>query len=159
MRTPEVTMAYIEMGKEYKTYGMIACDALEDGFRNYFKGKNINGEIIVHPQEKKLYDEMKERLRKENKQSKLFIQRKAEIEAKLEEYKKKKKSQKIEKQKKMKILKEKKKEEILLIQEKFSKVQEKRKQQEDEKLSKLLQRQDKMKEKNDKSLKTKKMKK
>ena len=148
--TPEVTMAYIEMGKEYKTYGMIACDALEDGFRNYFKGKNINGEIIVHPQEKKLYDEMKERLRKENKQSKLFIQRKAEIEAKLEEYKKKKKSQKIEKQKKMKILKEKKKEEILLIQEKFSKVQEKRKQQEDEKLSKLLQRQDKMKEKNDK---------
>ena len=148
--TPEVTKTYIEMGKEYKDYGMIACDALEDGFRNYFKGKNINGQIIVHPQEKKLYDEMKERLKKENKQTKLLIERKAELEAKLEEYKIKKKKEKAEKIKKIKKLKEKKKEELLLIQEKFSKVQEKRKQQEEEKLSKLLERQDKMKEKNDK---------
>ena len=148
--TPEVTMEYIQMGKENKFYGMIACDALEDGFRNYFKGKNINGEKIMHPQQKKLYDEMKEKLKKENKQSKLFIQRRAEIEAKLEEYKKKKNEQKKAKMKKMKKLREKKKEEIQMIQEKFSKVQEKRKQQEEEKLNKLLQRQDKMKEKNDK---------
>ena len=148
--TPEVTMAYIEMGKEYKLYGMVACDALEEGFRNYFKGKNINGERIMHPLQKKLYDDMKERLRKENKQSRLFIQRRAEIEAKLEEYKKKKKNERIAKIKKMKRLKEKKKEKILLIQEKFTKVQEKRKQQEEEKLSKLLQRQDRIKEKNDK---------
>ena len=148
--TPEVTMEYIQMGREYKFYGMIACDALEEGFKNYFKGKNINGEKIIHPQQKKLYDEMKEKLKKENKQSRLLIQRRAEIEAKLEEYKRKKNEQKKEKMKKIKILKEKKKEEIQLIHEKFSKVQEKRKQQEEEKLNKLLQRQDKMKEKNDK---------
>ena len=148
--TPEVTMEYIQMGREYKFYGMIACDALEEGFKNYFKGKNINGEKIIHPQQKKLYDEMKEKLKKENKQSRLLIQRRAEIEAKLEEYKRKKNEQKKEKMKKIKILKEKKKEEIQLIHEKFSKVQEKRKQQEEEKLNKLLQRQDKLKEKNDK---------
>ena len=148
--TPEVTMTYIEMDREYKQYGMIACDALEDGFRNYFKGKNINGEIIMHPQEKKLYDEMKEKLKKENKQSKLFLQRRVEIEAKLEEYRNKKKKERTEKIKKIKLLNEKKKERILQIQEKFSKVQEKRKQQEEEKLNKLLSRQDKMKEKNDK---------
>ena len=148
--TPAVTMAYIEMDKEYKQYGMIACDALEDGFKNFFRGKNINGEMIMHPQEKKLYDEMKEKLRKENKQSKLFLQRRTEIEAKLEEYRKKKKQQKTEKLKKIKMLNEKKKQRILQVQERFSKVQEKRKQQEEEKLSKLLSRQDKMKEKNDK---------
>ena len=148
--TPEVTKQYIKMGKEYKIFGMAACDALEDGLRNFLKGKNINCENIIHPFQKKLYDEMKERLKKENKQSRLFIQRRAEIESKLEEYKKKKKTQKMEKMKKIKKLREKKKEEIQLIQEKFTKVQEKRKQQEEEKLSKLLQRQDKMKEKNDK---------
>ena len=148
--TPEVTMEYIKMGKEYKIFGMAACDALEDGLKNFLKGKNINGEKIIHPQQKKLYEEMKERLKKENKQTKLFIQRRAEIEGKLEEYKNKKKKQKMEKNKKLKKLREKKKEEIQLIQEKFTKVQEKRKQQEEEKLSKLLQRQDKMKEKNDK---------
>ena len=148
--TPEVTIAYIEMGKEYKNYGMIACDALEDGFKNYFKGKNINGEVIVHPQEKKLYEQMKEKLKKENRQNNLLFQRKAQIEAKVEEYKKKKKDEYKKKQKKIKELKEKKKEEIQIIQEKFSKVQEKRKQQEEEKLSKLKERQNKMKEKNEK---------
>ena len=148
--TPAVTMAYIEMDKEYKQYGMIACDALEDGFKNYFRGKNINGETIVHPLEKKLYDQIKERLKKENKQSRLFLQRRAEIEEKLEEYRKKKKKEKTEKLKKIKMLNEKKKQRILQVQERFSKVQEKRKQQEEEKLSKLISRQDKMKEKNDK---------
>ena len=146
--TPEVTMAYVQMGKEYKQYGMIACDAFEDGFKNYFKGKNINGEVIVHPQEKKLYEEMKERLKKENRQRNIMFQRKAEIEAKLEEYKQKKKEKRIERKKKIKELRQKKKEEIQLIQEKFTKVQEKRKAQEEEKLNKLLEKQDKMKEKN-----------
>lgn len=146
--TPEVTMAYVQMGKEYKQYGMIACDAFEDGFKNYFKGKNINGEAIVHPQEKKLYEEMKARLKKENRQRNIMFQRKAEIEAKLEEYKQKKKEKRIERKKKIKELRQKKKEEIQLIQEKFTKVQEKRKQQEEEKLNKLLEKQDKMKEKN-----------
>ena len=148
--TPEVTKCYIEMGKEYKKYGMIACDALEDGFKNYFKGKNIKGEAIVHPQEKKLYEEMKIRLKRENKQSKLFLERKREIEMKLEEYKKKKKEEKKEKLKKMKEMMEAKNEEKQMIQEKFSKVQEKQKQQYDEKISKLLERQNKIKEKNEK---------
>ena len=148
--TPEVTKCYIEMGKEYKKYGMIACDALEEGFKNYFKGKNINGEVIVHPQQKKLYEAMKLRLKKENKQSKLFIERKREIEGKLEEYRKKKKEERKEKLKQMKQLMEARHEEQQLIQEKFSKVQEKQKQQYDEKISKLLERQNKIKEKNDK---------
>ena len=148
--TPEVTKCYIEMGKEYKKYGMIACDALEDGFKNYFRGKNINGEIIVHPQEKKLYEEMKLRLKRENKQSKLFIERRREIQGKVEEYKKKKKEERKEKLRKMKELMEARKEEQQSIQEKFSKVQEKQKQQYDEKISKLKERQNKIKEKNDK---------
>ena len=148
--TPEVTKCYIEMGREYKKYGMIACDALEEGFKNYFKGKNINGEPIVHPQEKKLYEEMKLRLKRENKQSKLFIERRREIEGKVQEYKKKKKEERKEKLRKMKELMEAKKEEQQSIQEKFSKVQEKQKQQYDEKISKLKERQNKIKEKNDK---------
>ena len=148
--TPEVTKCYIEMGREYKQYGMIACDALEEGFKNYFKGKNIRGEKIVHPQEKKLYEEMKLRLKRENKQSKLLIERKQEIAAKLEEYKKKKKEERKEKQKQLKKLMEEKLEEKHSIQEKFSKVQERQKQQYDEKLSKLMERQNKIKEKNDK---------
>ena len=148
--TPEVTKCYIEMGKEYKQYGMIACDALEEGFKNYFKGKNIKGEMIIHPQEKKLYEEMKLRLKRENKQSKLLIERKQEIAAKLEEYKKKKKEERKEKQKQLKKLMEEKLEEKHLIQEKFSKVQERQKKQYDEKLSKLKERQNKIKEKNDK---------
>ena len=148
--TPEVTKCYIEMGKEYKQYGMIACDALEEGFKNYFKGKNIKGEMIVHPQERKLYEEMKLRLKRENKQSKLLIERKQEIAAKLEEYKKKKKEERKEKQKQLKKLMEEKLEEKHLIQEKFSKVQERQKKQYDEKLSKLKERQNKIKEKNDK---------
>ena len=93
---------------------------------------------------------MKEKLKKENRQNNLLFQRKAQIEAKVEEYKKKKKDEYKKKQKKIKELKEKKKEEIQIIQEKFSKVQEKRKQQEEEKLSKLKERQNKMKEKNEK---------
>jgi DNA repair exonuclease SbcCD ATPase subunit len=148
--TPEVTKCYIEMGREYKKYGIIACDALEEGFKNYFKGKNINGEPIVHPQEKKLYEEMKLRLKRENKQSKLFIERRREIEGKVQEYKKKKKEERKEKLRKMKELMEAKKEEQQSIQEKFSKVQEKQKQQYDEKISKLKERQNKIKEKNDK---------
>ena len=148
--TPEVTKCYIEMGKENKIYGMIACDALEEGFKNYFKGKNINGELIVHPQEKKLYEAMKLRLKKENKQNKLFIERRREIEGKLEEYKKKKKEERKKKIKEMKELMQAKREEQQLIQEKFSKVQEKQKQQYDEKISRLKERQDKIKEKNDK---------
>mgnify|MGYP002626069953 FL=1 len=148
--TPEVTKCYIEMGRDYKQYGMIACDALEDGFKNYFKGKNIKGEAIIHPQEKKLYEAMKLRLKRENKQSKLFIERKREIESKLEAYKKKKKEERKEKLKQMKLLREQRLEENKLIQEKFSKVQEKQKQQYDEKISKLVERQNKIKEKNDK---------
>ena len=148
--TPEVTKCYIEMGKQYKQYGMIACDALEEGFKNYFRGKNIKGEMIVHPQEKKLYEEMKLRLKRENKQSKLLIERKQEIAAKLEEYKKKKKEERKEKQKQLKKLMEEKLEEKHSIQEKFSKVQERQKKQYDEKLSKLKERQNKIKEKNDK---------
>ena len=148
--TPEVTKCYINMDKEYKKYGMIACDALEDGFKNFFKGKNINGEVIIHPQEKKLYEAMKQRLKKENKQSKFFLERRREIEGKLEEYKKKKKEERKEKARQMKQLMEQKKEEQQLIQEKFSKVQEKQKQQYDEKISKLMERQNKIKEKNEK---------
>ena len=148
--TPEVMMTYIEMGKEYKDYGMIACDALEEGFKNYFKGKNINGEVIRHPLQKKLYDEIKENIRRENRQTKLLIERRAEIESKLEEYRKKKEKDRIKKRNYRKKIREKKKQEILEIQQKFAKVQEKREQQEEEKLSKLKERQNKKKEKNDK---------
>ena len=148
--TPEVTKCYIDMGKEYKKEGMAACDALEDGFKNFFKGKNINGETIIHPQQKKLYEEMKLRLKKENKQSKLFFERKREIEGKLEKYKNKKKEDRKKRMEEMKKLMEEKQKEQQLIQEKFSKVQEKQKQQYDEKMSKLMERQNKLKEKNEK---------
>ena len=144
--TPEVTKCYIDMGKEYKKEGMAACDALEDGFKNFFKGKNINGETIIHPQQKKLYEEMKLRLKKENKQSKLFFERKREIEGKLEKYKNKKKEDRKKRMEEMKKLMEEKQKEQQLIQEKFSKVQEKQKQQYDEKMSKLMERQNKLKE-------------
>ena len=97
------------------------------------------------------YEEMKLRLKRENKQSKLLIERKQEIAAKLEEYKKKKKEERKEKQKQLKKLLEEKLEEKHSIQEKFSKVQERQKKQYDEKLSKLKERQNKIKEKNDKN--------
>ena len=148
--TPEVTMAYVEMGKDLKKYGMIACDAFEEGYKNFLKGKNEKGEIILHPQEKKSMEEYKLKLKNDNKQTNFLIARKKEIDEKLEEYKKKKQEEKKEKLKERKVLREKHKEYLILQKQKFEKVEERRKKKEEEKQSKLISRQQEVKEKRDK---------
>ena len=143
--TPEVHMAYIEMDKEYNKIGIEVADALEEGFKKLLKGKNKNGEIIIHPLEQKIIDEEKRELKKENKRLLYFAQRREEIKEKLEEYREKKKEDYRNKKRLLKKFKLQRKKEISEVKIKFEEIMERRQKKEEEKKKKAESEQEEKK--------------
>ena len=140
--TPGMHMAYIEMGKEYNKIGIEVADTLEEGFKKIIKGKNKNGENILHPYEKKLIEEEKRLLRKENKQMMYLADRRKEIKEKIEKYREKKKEEYRKRKRYLKKLRKKRKEEISKVRKKFEEVMERRKKKEEERKNKMAQMQE-----------------
>jgi len=153
--TPGMHMAYIEMGKEYNKIGIEVADTLEEGFKKIIKGKNKNGENILHPYEKKLIEEEKRLLRQENKQMMYLADRRKEIKEKIEKYREKKKEEYRKRKRYLKKLRKKRKEEILKVRKKFEEVMERRKKKEEERKNKMAQMQEE--KSNKESKKNKKM--
>ena len=145
--TPGMHMAYIEMGQEYSKIGIEVADTLEDAFRKIMKGKDRNGENIVHPYERKMIEEEKRLLKQENKQMMFLADRRKEIKERIEKYKEKKKEEFKKRKKLLLKLKKKKKEEILKVRKKFEEVTERRNQKEEEKKNKMATLQEEKKNK------------
>ena len=135
--TPGMHMAYIEMGQEYSKIGIEVADTLEDAFKKIMKGKDRNGENIVHPYERKMIEEEKRLLKQENKQMMFLADRRKEIKERIEKYREKKKEEYKKRKKLLLKLKKKKKEEILKVRKKFEEVTERRNQKEEEKKNKM----------------------
>ena len=148
--TPGMHMAYVEMGQEYSKIGIEVADTLEDAFKRIMKGKDRNGENIVHPYDRKMIEEEKKQLKQENKQMMFLADRRKEIKERIEKYKEKKKEEYRKRKKLLLKLKKQKKEEILKIRKKFEEVKERRDKKEEEKKNKLATLQE---EKNNKELK------
>ena len=148
--TPGMHIAYVEMGKDDNKLGIQVADILEDGFKKFMKGKNKDGENILHPYEKKLIEEEKKELKKENKRIMYLDERRKEIKEKIEKYREKKKEEFNKRKELMKKLKNKRKEEISKVRKKFEDVLERRRQKEEEKKNKIASMQE---EKNNKELK------
>ncbi len=140
--TPGMHKAYIELDKEYNKIGIEAADALEEGFKKILKGKNKNGESILHPYEKKLIEEEKRFLKSENKQMMYLADRRKEIKEKIDKYREKKKEEYRKRKKYLKQLRKKRKEEISKVRKKFEEVMERRKKKEEERKSKMASMQE-----------------
>ena len=145
--TPEVYMAYIGMDKEYNKIGIEVADALEEGFKKLLKGKNQKGEIIIHPLEKKLIEEEKREIKKENKRLLYFAQRREEIKEKLEEYREKRKEEYENKKRLLRKFKLKRKKEMSEVKIKFEEIIERRQKREEEKKKKEESEQEKKRKK------------
>jgi len=79
--SPGMYKAYIELDPKYKKIGVDVADILEDGIKKILKGKNktINR---ISPYDKKILEEAKSNLRKENKLMMEMVQRRKEIKKK-----------------------------------------------------------------------------
>ena len=64
--SPGMYKAYIELDPKYKKIGVDVADILEDGIKKILKGKNKTSNRIS-PYDKKILEEAKSNLRKENK--------------------------------------------------------------------------------------------
>jgi hypothetical protein len=148
--TPGMYMAYIGLGKEYNKIGIEAADALEEGFKKMMKGKNKDGDNIMHPYERKLIEEEKRLLKKENKQMMYLADRRKEIKEEIAKYREKKREEYRKRKKYLKKLRKKRKEEITKVRKKFEEVKERRKKKEEERKNKMASMQE---EKNNKDKK------
>jgi hypothetical protein len=148
--TPGMYMAYIGLGKEYNKIGIEAADALEEGFKKMMKGKNKDGDNIMHPYERKLIEEEKRLLKKENKQMMYLADRRKEIKEEIAKYREKKREEYRKRKKYLKKLRKKRKEEITKVRKKFEEVTERRKKKEEERKNKMASMQE---EKNNKDKK------
>ena len=135
--TPGMYMAYIELEKEDNKIGIEVCDTLEDAFKKIMKGKNQNGETIVHPYEKKIKEETKRSLERNNKQEMYLRDRRDEIKEKIEKYREKKREEYKKRKKLLKELRKKRKNEISKVRKKFEEVMERRMKKEEEKKKQL----------------------
>ena len=152
--TENLMIAYSLLPKELEKYGIEAGNALDEGLKNMFKGKDRKGEI-------KMGNYEKEKIRNEN-ENKIIEQKKEDMRKKrgkeiktiVEQYKK----EKEEKQKKNKEMEEKKKEEEQkafhdMIKENKKKNKQKKEEiikmkqkKEEEKLEKIQEQKNKEKE-------------
>jgi hypothetical protein len=145
--TPDLTMAYIDLEKQYRFHGIFAADALEDGLRKMMK--NIRSKKV-----KDFEDEKNGQGEEGRPPFKLKMAwARSDIKKKMEQYKKKKmedKQKKIDKQiEQFKLSKEEKQS----IKEKLKDAKQRREKKEEERKNKILVEQEKRKEKEDKKIK------
>ena len=105
--TEKLMIAYSLLPKELEKYGIEAANALEDGLKNLYKGKDRKGEIKMGNYEKEKIKNENEIKIIEQKKEDLRKKRGKEIKSRVEQYRK----EKEEKEKKNKEIEEKKKEE------------------------------------------------
>ena len=134
--SPGMYKAYIELDPKYKKIGIDVADILEDGIKKILKGKN-KGNPIISPYDKKIIEEAKSNLRKENKLMMEMVQRRKEIKEKIEKYRAKKKEELNNRKKLIKRLRKKKREKILQVRKKFEEIEERRKKHKEEQDKKL----------------------
>ena len=134
--SPGMYKAYIELDPKYKKIGVDVADILEDGIKKILKGKNKTSSRIS-PYDKKILEEAKSNLRKENKLMMEMVQRRKEIKEKIEKYRAKKKEELNNRKKLIKRLRKKKREKILQVRKKFEEIEERRKKHKEEQDKKL----------------------
>ena len=134
--TENLMTAYSLLPKELEKYGIEAANALDDGLKNLYKGKDKKGEA-------KIGNYAKEKMRIENeiniiekKKEDMRKKRGKEIKAKVEQYKK----EKEEKEKKNKEMEEKKKEEEQLAFHNMIKESKKINKRKKEEINKMKQK-------------------
>ena len=141
--TPDLTMAYIDLDREYRYHGIFAADALEDGLRKILKNKmKINIENFAN--EKNIV--------KQPSKLKMSWARK-DINKKMEQYKQKKMEEKEKKMKKRIDLFKLSKEEKEKMKINFEDIKKRRIQKEEERKNKLISEQERRKEKEEKKIK------
>ena len=139
--TPDLTMAYIDLDKEYKFEGIFAADAIEDGLRKILKKNKVED----------IESESKDIVIKKHTKMNMSWARKG-IKKKMEEYKKRKIEAKKKKTKIKIDIFHLSKEEKLKIQAKFEEVKKRREEKEEEKKNKIILEQQKKKEKEEQKL-------
>ena len=128
--------AYIELDPKYKKIGVDVADILEVGIQKILKPKN-KGINFMSPYEKKIMEEAKSNLKKENKQMMEMVQRRKEIKEKIEKYRAQKKEELRKRKASIRKLRQKKRQKILEIRQKFEMIEERRKKQKEEENKKL----------------------
>ena len=128
--------AYIELDPKYKKIGIDVADILEEGLKKIIKPKN-KGINFMSPYEKKIMEEAKINLKKENKQMMEMVQRRKEIKEKIEKYRAQKKEELKKRKASIRELRQKKRQKILEIRQKFEMIEERRKKQKEEENKKL----------------------
>ena len=128
--------AYIELDPKYKKIGIDVADILEEGLKKIIKPKN-KGINFMSPYDKKIMEEAKINLKKENKQMMEMVQRRKEIKEKIEKYRAQKKEELKKRKASIRELRQKKRQKILEIRQKFEMIEERRKKQKEEENKKL----------------------
>ena len=128
--------AYIELDPKYKKIGIDVADILEEGLKKIIKPKN-KGINFMSPYDKKIMEEAKINLKKENKQMMEMVQRRKEIKEKIEKYRAQKKEELKKRKALIRELRQKKRQKILEIRQKFEMIEERRKKQKEEENKKL----------------------
>jgi hypothetical protein len=153
--TESLMIAYSLLPKELEKYGVEAANALDDGLKNLYKGKDRKGEI-------KMGNYEKEKMRNENeikiieqKKEDLRKKRGKEIKSRVEQYRK----EKEEKEKKNKEMEEKKKEEEQIAFHNMIKENKKLNKRKKEEINKLKQKKEEEKQEKIQEQKIKKKKK
>ena len=134
--SPGMYKAYIELDPQYNKIGIDVADILEQGIKKILKDKN-KGNHLISSYDKKIMEEAKSNLKKENKLMMEMVQRRKEIKEKIEKYRAKKKQELNNRKKLLKRQRKKKREKILEIRKKFEIIEERRKKQENEQKKKL----------------------
>ena len=145
--TVDLTMAYINLDKEYKVYGEICADILEQGLRKVCYRKDEKGNLILRPLEIKENEINNQLLKEKMKKDEDRIKRKNEIEEIVKEYEKIKKKKKKDEREKLKKKREKELEKQRNIEKQF-----------EEKVIKNREEEEKMKKKKKKEERKKKRK-
>ena len=143
--SPGMYKAYIELNPKYKKIGIEIADILEEGLKKIVKktGGGGGGEfLLLAPYEKKILEEEKLNLRKENKLMMEAIEKRKEIKEKIEKYREGKREQLKKRKEEIKKLRKKKREEILKVRKKFEEVEKRRKEQQEEKDKKMAEMQE-----------------
>ena len=145
--SPGMYKAYIELDPKYKKIGIDVADILEQGIKKIIKSNNNKGNNLISPYDKKIIEEAKSNLKKENKLMMEMVQRRKEIKEKIEKYRAKKKEELNNRKKLIKRLRKKKREKIMAIRKKFEEIEERRKKQKEEQDKKLEEMQEEKKSK------------
>ena len=138
--TPDLTMAYIDLDREYRYHGIFAADALEEGLRKIAKNKLKIESFEKEKNEEKIpYKVNMSWARKD-------------IKMKMEQYKQKKIEEKKNKKKKRIDIFNVSKEEKDKVQGQFEEVKKRRIKIEEEKKNKLISEQERRKEKEEQKI-------